>query len=264
MGLGEFISGFLYDSIGSPILGIALSVATAWIFRVTDMRSTQLLELSLFVMIMYVPFLLAEVLHLSGIVTILFSGMAAQSYIVPNLTHETAEHADVLFRLAAHLAETAIFLELGLSAFDLSGSIHGWFLVATLVACLIGRAAHVYPIAWWFNRRLLRKKDGPNDNAQSTTNKQLRRQQSNHTEPRELETPLSPGAVEMSQVSSSQSSNQERNILPALDHPETVSEPDALRRSGGENSFFSTTPSVRLDLRISMQTAHVSTLTSSI
>jgi NhaP-type Na+/H+ or K+/H+ antiporter len=66
-------------------------------------------------MIMYVPFLFAEMLHLSGIVTILFCGIAARRYVVPNLSEPTEENAEIFFRLAAHLAEKSIFLELGLS-----------------------------------------------------------------------------------------------------------------------------------------------------
>lgn len=89
--LFEFLLGFFLDSLGSPVLGIVSGLVAAGMFKYLDMRSTPLLELCLFILIMYVPFLLAELLELSGIVTILFSGLAAQVYVVPNLSQGTVE-----------------------------------------------------------------------------------------------------------------------------------------------------------------------------
>ncbi|ACI65746.1 predicted protein, partial [Phaeodactylum tricornutum CCAP 1055/1] len=146
LGMGEFCLEFALDAVGSPLLGTACGCGAALLFKWVDLRRTRLLELSIYVLIMYVPFLLANLLQLSGIVTILFTGMTAQAYAAPNLSPATAATADVLFRLAAHLAETAIFLELGLSVFGLHGSFHGRFLLWTILACLLARAANVYPI----------------------------------------------------------------------------------------------------------------------
>jgi NhaP-type Na+/H+ or K+/H+ antiporter len=153
---GSFIFSFLLDAIGSPILGLLCGSAAALLFKHIDMRTNRLLELSLYILIMYVPFLLAELIHLSGIVTILFTGMAARSFVVPNLSIQTADTAEKLFRLAAHLAETSIFLELGLSVFGLTGSFELKFTLWALAACLVARAVHVYPITMFFNQALQR------------------------------------------------------------------------------------------------------------
>lgn len=152
--LGEFVVGFLYDSVCSPILGLGLGILAAMVFKVVDMRETKLLELCLYVLIMYVPFLLAEMLDLSGIVTILFTGMAARAYVMPNVSEETAQNANTLFRLTAHLAETSIFLELGLSVFGMTGSCYAAFVLWSLVACLVGRALNVYPLVYVYNKYL--------------------------------------------------------------------------------------------------------------
>jgi NhaP-type Na+/H+ or K+/H+ antiporter len=160
LGVGEFLIQFALDAVLSPIFGILCAVGTAYLFKIVDMRSTPLLELCLYVvLIMYVPFLTANILQLSGIVTILFTGMAAHAYVMPNLSSATVEHAESLFRVAAHIAETSIFLELGLSVFGMAGgsTIHIGFTVWAIVACLIGRAIHVYPIAFAFNYHLRRR-----------------------------------------------------------------------------------------------------------
>lgn len=156
-GFGAFIFSFLLDAIGSPILGVLCGCLAALLFKHVDMRTNRLLELSLYILIMYVPFLLAELIHLSGIVTILFTGMTARSFVVPNLSRSTANTAQSLFRLAAHLAETAINLELGLSVFGMTGSFEAKFTLWALLTCLISRALNVYPITVFFNRALRRK-----------------------------------------------------------------------------------------------------------
>jgi NhaP-type Na+/H+ or K+/H+ antiporter len=157
VGMGEFIIGFLFDSIGSPTLGLLCGCLAALLFKHVDMRDNRLVELSVYMLIMYFPFLLAQVLKLSGIVTILFTGMTARAYVVPNLSEETADSAEILFRLFAHLAETSIFLELGMSVFGLRGSFKGLFTLWTLLACLVGRALNVYPITFFYNLRLQRE-----------------------------------------------------------------------------------------------------------
>jgi len=152
----NFLVDFTVSFLGSLALGLASGVGAALLFKFVDMRQIRVYELSLFIMIMYLPFFAAEILQLSGIVTILFTGMAAKHYAVPNLSEESRGEVDVLFRVTAHLAETAIFLELGLSLFGITsnGDVHSLFILWAIAACLVGRAAHVYPITLGYNRRL--------------------------------------------------------------------------------------------------------------
>jgi len=156
LGILEFVITFVVNFAGSLVLGILSGILAAMLLKYVDMRQNTLLELSLYIMIMYVPFLLAEILQLSGIVTILFSGIAARRYVVPNLSEGTDEHSDTFFRLAAHIAETSIFLELGLSVAGLSGRglFHWTFIMWSLLACLVGRALNVYPISFAYNLSL--------------------------------------------------------------------------------------------------------------
>ena len=110
------------------------------------------LELCLYVPIMYIPFLLAEIARLSGIVTVLFAGITAKRYIEPNLSRSTREQAATIFKLTAHLTETIIFLELGLSVFGLPGENYHWgFISMSLVGCLIGRFCNIYPMTVIYN-----------------------------------------------------------------------------------------------------------------
>ena len=155
-GLAEFFLDLFLNSVGSLILGGLCGLCTAFVFKQLDMRQNRLLEISLYLILVYIPFLLAEVLKLSGIVTILFTGIAANRYVVPNLSSITKVNADMLFRLLAHLAETSIFLELGLSVFGLIGHWNWAFIGWALVATLIARALNILPLSFLFNQCLLR------------------------------------------------------------------------------------------------------------
>jgi NhaP-type Na+/H+ or K+/H+ antiporter len=152
--VAQFGLQFVLQAVGSPAMGIIFSFLGALVFKHLDFRGTQILELSLYILLMYVPFILAEVVHLSGIVAIFFTGMFARRYIEPNVSDETKKNAAVIFKLVAYLAETCIFLDLGLSIFGFSGSFHWPFITFSFVAALLGRAASVYPISFLFNLSL--------------------------------------------------------------------------------------------------------------
>lgn len=156
LGFAGFFVDLFLNSFGSLFLGGFCGLGTAYLFKQLDMRQNRLMEMSLYLLLVYIPFLLAEVLNLSGIVTILFTGVAANRYVVPNLSSITKVNADMLFRLLAHLAETSIFLELGLSVFGLIGHWNWRFIGWSLLATLIGRGLNIVPLSFLFNQCLLR------------------------------------------------------------------------------------------------------------
>ena len=146
--LWDFVTGFIF----SLCLGTLFGVIVAFFLKKVDLRSTPLFELCIYVTIMYFPFVIAEILHLSGIVAVLFTGIAAKRYAEPNLSAITSQNADTVFRLVAHLTETIIFLELGMAVFGVGiEAFHPAFIFLSLWACLVGRAANIYPITFFFN-----------------------------------------------------------------------------------------------------------------
>ncbi len=152
----EFLVDFSVGFVGSMLLGFCAGLSSSYFLKKVDMRHTPLLELSLFFLIMYMPFFYAELFELSGIVTILFTGISARRYATRNLSESTEQHVDILFHLAAHIAETSIFLELGLSVFGLSNTLKWKFIGWSILACLIGRTYNIYPLTTLYNIFLLR------------------------------------------------------------------------------------------------------------
>jgi len=168
-GVAAFFLDFIMEAVGSPLLGIVFGFCTALIFKRFDLREQKMIELGLHLLSMYVPYMIAECLHLSGIVAIFFSGMSARRYVAPNLSEETKNNGEVLFKVAAYLAEIIIFLELGLSIFGFSGSFNWSFVACALFACLLGRAVSIYPIAYLYNLSLrVRPRDGTMSQAEES------------------------------------------------------------------------------------------------
>ena len=159
------------EAIGSPVLGIIFGWSTALLFKRIDFREHQHLELPLFLLLMYVPFVAAECLSISGIVAIFFTGISARRYVLPNVTETTKKTAESIFKTAAYLCETCIFLELGLSVFGLPGSFNWMFIFWTFLASLAGRALGIYPIAFVHNYTLEEITYEPEVDVDSVSNK---------------------------------------------------------------------------------------------
>lgn len=165
MSVVTFLLDFLRQAVGSPALGICFGAAAALMFKTVDFRRREfrMLELSLYLICMYLPFILAELFHLSGIVAIFFAGLSVRRYAAPNVSDETSRAGESIFKVTAFLAETCIFIELGLSFFGFSGSFHWKFCLCALVTCLVSRAVAIYPLSYAYNfslRELPTEDDG--------------------------------------------------------------------------------------------------------
>jgi sodium/hydrogen exchanger 8 len=67
--------------------------------------------------------MLAEGLGLSGIVSILFTGIVMKHYTFSNLSEKSQQFAHAFFHLISSLAETFVFIYMG---FDIAMEQHSW------------------------------------------------------------------------------------------------------------------------------------------
>mmetsp|Transcript_24711 Transcript_24711/g.58009 ORF Transcript_24711/g.58009 Transcript_24711/m.58009 type:complete len:810 (+) Transcript_24711:424-2853(+) len=155
--VGKYLLDLLVQCVVSPILGLIFASLMGLAFKHGKMADHMLLELSLYILPVYMPFMFAELLELSGMITIFFTGIFARRYMEPNVSEETREYARILFSLLAFLAEICIFLELGLSVCGMHKGHFSWSFVSwSFVAALLGRAAGVYPLSFLYNLSLTR------------------------------------------------------------------------------------------------------------
>ncbi|KAJ8772022.1 hypothetical protein K2173_027199 [Erythroxylum novogranatense] len=152
----KLLGTFLYLFFTSTALGLVVGLLSAFIIKTLYFgRHSTDREVALMMLMAYLSYMLAELLSLSGILTVFFCGIVMSHYTWHNVTESsriTTKHA---FATISFIAETFIFLYVGLDALDIdkwrdSNSSAGTSVAvsSTLFALvLVGRAAFVFPIA---------------------------------------------------------------------------------------------------------------------
>ncbi|KAL8171269.1 hypothetical protein V2J09_023073 [Rumex salicifolius] len=162
----KFIGNFLELFFASTLLGVMTGLLSAYIIRKLYIgRHSTDREVALVILMAYLSYMLAELFYLSGILTVFFCGIVMSHYTWHNVTESsriTTKHA---FATLSFVAETFIFLYVGMDALD----IDKWRFVhdspGTLIAVssillflvMLGRAALVFPLSFLSN---LTKKAG--------------------------------------------------------------------------------------------------------
>ncbi|GAY54830.1 hypothetical protein CUMW_159750 [Citrus unshiu] len=130
---------FLYLFSTSTILGVTAGLLTALVLKTLYFgKHSSVREIALMVLMAYLSYILAELLELSGILTVFFCGIFMSHYAWHNMTDKTF-----------------IFLYVGMDAFD----IEKWRMSklsfvtslgvysALILMILLGRAAFVFPLS---------------------------------------------------------------------------------------------------------------------
>ncbi|RYR12193.1 hypothetical protein Ahy_B04g069729 isoform C [Arachis hypogaea] len=96
--------------------------------------------------------ILTKGLGLSGIVSILFTGIVMKHYSYPNLSQSSQRFVSAFFELISSLAETFVFIYMG---FDIAMEQHSWshvgFIFFSIIFIGIARAANVFSCAYLVN-----------------------------------------------------------------------------------------------------------------
>nr|XP_027085727.1 sodium/hydrogen exchanger 6-like isoform X3 [Coffea arabica] len=145
---------FLETFVGSMSSGVGVGFTSALLFKYAglDIDNLQNLECCLFVLFPYFSYMLAEGLGLSGIVSILFTGIVMKHYTFSNLSDNSQRFVSAFFDLISSLAETFVFIYMG---FDIAMEQHSWshigFIFFSILFIVIARAANVFGCAYLIN-----------------------------------------------------------------------------------------------------------------
>ncbi|XP_072993709.1 sodium/hydrogen exchanger 1-like [Typha latifolia] len=156
----KFVGNFLYLFATSTFLGAFTGLLSAYIIKKLYFgRHSTDREVALMILMAYLSYMLAELLDLSGILTVFFCGIVMSHYTWHNVTESsriTTKHA---FATLSFIAEVFLFLYVGMDALD----IEKWKFVSNspgksvslsailLGLVLIGRAAFVFPLSFLSN-----------------------------------------------------------------------------------------------------------------
>lgn len=138
--------------IGSVGLGAFIGSTTALLTKLTHVRDYPLLETSLFFLMSYSSYLLAEICSMSGIVSVLFCGIFQAHYTFKNLSPESQLRTRQLFETLNFLSENFIFSYLGVSMFTFDHHYFSFaFILGAFTAIALARALNIYPLSFLLN-----------------------------------------------------------------------------------------------------------------
>jgi len=109
---------FLVMFFASSMLGGAFGLLSALLLKHFDLSDTPSLEFGFILIFAYLPYGLAEGIHLSGIMAALFCGITMSHYTHFNLSPMTQITVQQAFRTMSFMAENCVFAYLGLAIFS--------------------------------------------------------------------------------------------------------------------------------------------------
>ena len=143
---------FITVFVGSIVLGSLCGTLTSLFTKFTQIGSYPLLETSLFFLVSFSSYLLAEVCEFSGIVSVLFCGIFQAHYTQSNLSSESKQRTHQLAEILNFLAENFIFCYLGVSMFTFMKHKFNYTMIfGSFIAIAVGRFFMVYPISFLLN-----------------------------------------------------------------------------------------------------------------
>ncbi|OMJ95390.1 hypothetical protein SteCoe_1320 [Stentor coeruleus] len=135
---------FLYVLIGSSVLGVIFGLLSALIFKYVDLRLESTIELALFTLLSYLPFLLCEALGISGILCLLFVGMSMNVYTMTWLSTDCSKAITSGFSIFSFICECFCFMYLGISITVASSELVISVIISSIVLMLISRGLVVF------------------------------------------------------------------------------------------------------------------------
>jgi sodium/hydrogen exchanger 8 len=115
----KFVGNFFYLFITSTLLGVLVGLLSAFTIRKLCFgRHSTDREVAIMILMAYLSYMLAELFDLSGILTVFFCGIVMSHYTWHNVTESSRVTTKHVFSTLSFIAETFIFLYVGMDALD--------------------------------------------------------------------------------------------------------------------------------------------------
>ncbi|KAK1278962.1 Sodium/hydrogen exchanger 2 [Acorus gramineus] len=151
----KLLGTFVYLFFTSTAIGIGVGLLSAYVIKTLYFgRHSTDREVAIMMLMAYLSYMLAELFSLSGILTVFFCGILMSHYTWHNVTENSRLTTRHSFAMISFIAETFIFLYVGMDALDIdtwkaSDKSVGEMIVASgilLILVLVGRAAFVFSL----------------------------------------------------------------------------------------------------------------------
>jgi sodium/hydrogen exchanger 8 len=148
--LYNILYGIAEGSLVSLCLGVALGMVYCVIAKWCEMKTNSNGQILVIFISCFLTYSIAESLELSGIIAVTFCSLLMGVYMPPHLSAEGFERSSFFLEQVAQLADSAVFLLVGVSVTQLT--LKGWYFgLWVMLFCLIGRACATLPIAGFVN-----------------------------------------------------------------------------------------------------------------
>jgi monovalent cation:H+ antiporter, CPA1 family len=146
---GQAAVDFVRIAVGGTLVGLA----AGWVFSQLLARlDDYLIEMTLTTILAFGSYLLAEHLHVSGVLAVVAAGLISGNVGPKGMSPTTRIVLANFWEYVAFLANSLVFLLIGLQI-DIPGLIHQWQpVVGAVAAVLVARALVVYGLGWLANR----------------------------------------------------------------------------------------------------------------
>ncbi|TYZ61199.1 hypothetical protein PybrP1_009891 [[Pythium] brassicae (nom. inval.)] len=143
---------FAFISLGSVACGFSTGLGCSFMCKNTNIKGYPAYEITLLFLFAYGSYALAEVMKLSGIMSLFFCGITMAHYNSSNLSKPSQVTAEHIFKSFALVAEFFVFLYMGMGV--CAGQFGRWdlkFIVLAIVFCLVARLFNTFPFSWLAN-----------------------------------------------------------------------------------------------------------------
>ena len=146
----SFLS-FVLVVIGGLLIGALLGILVS--FLTTKTESTRVSEPLLIFSFFYMAFILAEMVHWSGIMSIIGYGLIVKNYAFINISNKSYTTIKYTTKTVATSSEVIIFIFMGIVTISERHLLHWGFIISTFVFCTIYRFIGTFLLSWITNLR---------------------------------------------------------------------------------------------------------------
>ena len=118
---------FVQVSLGSVFVGVMVAAPSALLLKRLDLSHALSYELSLVLLLGYCAYPTAEAVHCSGILALFVCAVLMGHYHVHSLSREGRQAVELTLKSFAHLAETFVFMYMGLDLVAQRGAVDDLF-----------------------------------------------------------------------------------------------------------------------------------------
>ncbi|KAJ1926489.1 monovalent cation:H+ antiporter, CPA1 (nhx1) [Tieghemiomyces parasiticus] len=136
----------------SLLIGLLAGAFCALVLKLTQLHRFRHLEICFITMVAYNTYFISNGIQMSGIVSLLFCGIALKHYAFQNMSTGTQHTIHDMFHVLAQLSENFIFIYLGITLFtNLEAMYKPVFIIYMILVIIISRFVSVFPLSRLLN-----------------------------------------------------------------------------------------------------------------